>query len=107
LCDNRSLSLLVTLVVQQFIVMDSRDNCATALTTLSKGTVIHSADRVVRLNHDIAIGHKLAITDIPSDDLVIKCGQTIGRATQDIALGDWIHSHNIRSVSMEAFTNAR
>ena len=107
MCDHCSFSLLVMLVVQQSIVMHSRDNCATALTTLSKDTGIHSADRVVRLNHDIAIEHKSAIADIPSDDLVIKYGQTIGRATQDIALGDWIHSHNIPSVSMEAFTSAR
>jgi hypothetical protein len=93
-------------VVQQFIVMHPRDNCATALTTLSKATVIRYSNRVIHLNHDIEIGHKFAITDIPSDALVIKYGQTIGRATQDIASGDWIHVHNIRSVYMEAFTNA-
>jgi hypothetical protein len=72
---NRILSLLVILVVQQFIVMHSRDNCATALTTLSKATIIRYSNRVIRLNHDIEIGHKFAITDIPSDALVIKvCG---------------------------------
>lgn len=47
--DHRSPSLLVSLVIQQFIVMDSRDNCATALTTLSKGTVIHYADLAVKI----------------------------------------------------------
>jgi hypothetical protein len=107
LFGNRIPLLLVILVIQQFIVMHSHDNCATALTTLSKGTVLHYTDRVVRLNHDIELGHKFAITDISSDDFVIKYGQAIGRATQDIALGDWVHIHNIRSVYMEAFTNVR
>lgn len=107
LVDDCILSLLAILVIQRFIVMHSRDNCATAVTTLSKATVIRSSDRVVRLNHESGIGHEFAITCIPSDALVIKYGQTIGRATPDIAPGDWIHVHNIRSVYMEAFTDAR
>jgi hypothetical protein len=107
LVDDCVLSLLAILVIQQFIVMHSRDNCATALTTFSKETVIRYSDRVVRLNHEIGIGHEFAITCILSDALIIKYGQTIGRATQDIAPGDWIHVHKIRSVYMETFTDAR
>ena len=106
-CDNRRVSCLVIFVIQQFIVMHSRDNCATALTSLPKGTTVTYSNRVIRLNHDIALGHKFAIVDISIEALVVKYGQTIGRATQDIACGDWIHVHNLRSVYMEAFTNAR
>lgn len=40
-------------------------------------------------------GHKVALCDIPAGTEVIKYGFPIGRATQDIAEGEWVHSHNL------------
>ncbi len=40
-------------------------------------------------------GHKVALCDIPAGAEVIKYGFPIGRATQDIAKGEWVHSHNL------------
>ena len=93
-------------LVQSFIVMNARDNCATALTTLPKDTIVHINGVDVRLNQEIEIGHKFAITDNHTGNLIVKYGQTIGRATKNIAQGEWIHIHNIRSVYMEAFEYA-
>ena len=45
----------------------------------------------------IPAGHKQALRDIPEGEFVIKYGQIIGRATQDIKAGEWVHSHNLRS----------
>lgn len=45
----------------------------------------------------IPAGHKQALCDIAKGDFVIKYGQIIGRATQDIKAGEWVHSHNLRS----------
>lgn len=45
----------------------------------------------------IARGHKIALCDIKKGDLVVKYGAPIGRATEDIAKGEWVHSHNLRS----------
>lgn len=45
----------------------------------------------------IPAGHKFALCDIKKDEFVIKYGQVIGRATEDIKKGEWVHSHNLRS----------
>ncbi len=40
-------------------------------------------------------GHKVALRPIASGEEVIKYGFPIGRATKDIAEGEWVHSHNL------------
>lgn len=40
-------------------------------------------------------GHKVALHSIRKGEPVIKYGFPIGRATQDIAEGEWVHSHNL------------
>ena len=45
----------------------------------------------------IPAGHKYALKDIKQGDYVIKYGEIIGRATQDIAKGEWVHTHNVKS----------
>jgi (2R)-sulfolactate sulfo-lyase subunit alpha len=47
---------------------------------------------------DIPLGHKLALRDIPAGTEVIKYGRPIGRATQPIARGAWVHTHNLRTM---------
>ncbi len=46
---------------------------------------------------DIAAGHKIARKSIAKGEYVIKYGEIIGKATKDIAEGDWVHSHNLAS----------
>jgi hypothetical protein len=40
-------------------------------------------------------GHKVAILPIKAGEAVVKYAQAIGRATEDIAPGTHIHSHNL------------
>lgn len=40
-------------------------------------------------------GHKVALRPIAKGEEVIKYGFPIGRATQDIVEGEWVHSHNL------------
>lgn len=42
-------------------------------------------------------GHKIALTDIPEGEFVIKYGFPIGIASKDIAKGEWVHSHNLKT----------
>ena len=46
---------------------------------------------------DIPAGHKFALKEIAKGEYVIKYGEIIGRATQDIACGEWVHTHNVKS----------
>lgn len=60
---------------------------------------IHPADNVAVIltdNNPVAPrGHKIALRNIAKGEPVVKYGFPIGRATQDIAEGEWVHSHNI------------
>lgn len=46
---------------------------------------------------DIPAGHKVALCDIQKGGFVYKYGEVIGRATQNIRAGEWVHTHNLRS----------
>ena len=46
---------------------------------------------------EIPAGHKFAIRDIRSGEYIIKYGEIIGRATSDIKVGEWVHTHNVKS----------
>jgi altronate hydrolase len=45
----------------------------------------------------IAPGHKIALLRISKGEQVVKYGEVIGRATEDIAEGAWVHVHNLVS----------
>ncbi|MBQ7975649.1 MAG: altronate dehydratase [Clostridia bacterium] len=42
-------------------------------------------------------GHKYALRDIKKGENVIKYGNPIGRATEDIKAGEHVHSHNLKT----------
>ncbi|MBE5817008.1 MAG: altronate dehydratase [Clostridiales bacterium] len=68
--------------------------------------IINEKDNVaveLKGNDKISAGHKFARYDIKKGDLIIKYGQVIGRATQDIKAGDWVHTHNVKSHLDESF----
>jgi altronate dehydratase small subunit len=80
--------------------LHSDDNVLVALEGISPGPVA-----VVGLKHpknilaveSIAHGHKLALRSLKTGDVVLKYGVPIGFASQPIAAGAWVHTHNCRS----------
>ena len=84
------------------IVMSGEDNVATALENLGanravevrKGTEL----KTTILKEDIPFGHKFATEAILIGTSVIKYGQVIGAATQDIQEGAHAHVHNVESL---------
>ncbi len=62
--------------------------------------IINQKDNVgVTLNGkgEIPAGHKFALRDIPKGEYVVKYGEIIGRASQEIKEGEWVHTHNVKS----------
>ncbi len=62
--------------------------------------IINEKDNVaveLKGNDKIPAGHKVARRDIAKGEFVIKYGQIIGRAKEDIKAGDWVHTHNVKS----------
>ena len=83
------------------VVLNSKDNVATALTELEAGeVVVVEVDKngiTVTLVDSIPFGHKFSLTDIKLDSAIMKYGEIIGKATTDIKLGQHVHVHNVAS----------
>ena len=85
-----------------FIIIDSKDNVAIALNDIERGTPL----RLQRSRHVVNIvakqkvpfGHKFATERIGKGQAIRKYGETIGKATKPIRSGDWIHTHNLKSI---------
>ena len=77
----------------------SNDNVATLLDDASVGASVAmlGGDRTFVARDAIAVGHKVALTDIAIDAAIVKFNVPIGRATRDIAAGEWVHLHNCAS----------
>jgi altronate dehydratase small subunit len=84
---------------QAVIVVDERDNVATALRPLEEGESIQvnigDRSKSLTVRQRIAFGHKVALTDIEVGQPVIKYGEEIGLATSRILAGEHIHVHNV------------
>jgi altronate hydrolase len=73
------------------------DNVAVAVEPLHEGTEVAVDGARVVLAEDIPAGHKLALAPLAEGDAVRKYGFVIGEATQPVAAGTWVHSHNLRT----------
>lgn len=49
------------------------------------------------VNHAIPFGHKFALKPIHSGEPVVKYGEVLGLASQEILPGDYVHVHNLES----------
>ena len=83
------------------IVIDGKDNVATALESLKRGTEVFvkvgdAAEKIILLT-DIPLGHKLALRDIEKGDSVVKYGEPIGRTLTKIERGEHVHVYNVVS----------
>jgi altronate hydrolase len=89
------------------IRLDGRDNVVTALADLPAGSqvAVPGEERAVTLLEAIAFGHKVALTDLAVGDPVVKYGHPIGRVTQPIRAGQWVHSHNLVTGQVEPQTD--
>ena len=54
-------------------------------------------NRIDNVDVNLEDGHKYAICDIPSGTDIIKYGNPIGHATEDIVAGELVHTHNVKT----------
>src|SRR5262245_53993388 len=82
-------------------LLDPSDDVATALVDLPAGTRLTLRNGMfacdVTIAEPIALGHKFAVHAIGAGQRVRKYGEAIGRAMGDIAVGAWVHVHNLES----------
>ena len=86
---------------QKAVILNTKDNVATALADLKAGDTLElevgGETKEVRLTTDIPFGHKFSLSKIEPNSPVIKYGEIIGVSTATIKPGDYVHIHNVVS----------
>lgn len=84
------------------VALSPSDNVATALEDIpadSTAAVRRGGEILnILVLQTIPFGHKLALQALHAGETVIKYGQAIGLATQDIGAGCHVHVHNLESL---------
>lgn len=87
---------------QSAIMIDEKDNVATALRQLEEGRSVRveiGDDAVeVTLLQTIAFGHKFALSDVQPGEPIVKYGEIMGLATKKILKGEHTHVHNVEGL---------
>lgn len=84
--------------MRQTIKIHDRDNVAIAVTPLNADVRIGNGAGEVVTASEIPRGHKIALTKFEPGQPIVKYGFPIGRATQEIHAGNWVHTHNLETM---------
>ncbi|HEX7106805.1 MAG TPA: altronate dehydratase family protein [Acidothermaceae bacterium] len=77
------------------ISLHDEDSVGIARRSIAAGTSLVGAAGAIRVPVDVPAGHKVALAEVRAGEPVRKYGQPVGVATQDIHVGDHVHSHNL------------
>lgn len=85
--------------VHRTLMMKPSDKVAVALSKIEKNTIVQVISQtkkyVIELQDDIQFGHKFAVVPIKKGEDILKYGEVIGVASEDIAEGEHVHIHNL------------
>ena len=83
------------------MIIDPQDNVAVAIEPIAAGETVtyacNGSEVTLKALQDITIYHKLAVRDITKGEPIMKYGQHIGIAAEDIKAGAHVHVHNVAS----------
>lgn len=81
------------------IHINDADNVVVAIEDIKKGDmveyVVDEEKKSFEALDDVRIYHKVAKVEIEKDEHVIKYGEHIGLASDDIKIGEHVHTHNV------------
>lgn len=84
------------------LLMDPADNVVTCVADIPAGSAVtyRNGNEILSLTagENIPYCHKIALVDIPQGSSVIKYGESLGHATQDIQKGHWVSHNNLVSI---------
>jgi altronate hydrolase len=73
------------------LLLNPADNVAVALATLEVGA---ETPEGVTTTKRVPRGHKFSVRPVRAGEAIVKFGQVIGFAKQDLPAGEWVHEHN-------------
>ncbi|HEV8310131.1 MAG TPA: altronate dehydratase family protein [Methylomirabilota bacterium] len=80
---------------EKAIILHPEDDVAIAKAPIPAGTILEDGPERTTVRCDIRPGHKLARRPRAAGESVRRYGQVIGFATQAIAQGEHVHTHNL------------
>ncbi len=87
------------MTARRAIRMHQKDNVATTVEEVKSGDPVQISpggeNQTLKAIEDIPFGFKIATEEIPQGMLIIKYGDTIGKAGRPIAQGALVHVHNL------------
>ncbi len=89
---------------KRLLLLRPTDNVCVAGTAIAAGTRLLIDGVQAELDRDAPTGFKIARFPIAASDQVFKHGAPIGSATADIAPGEIVHTHNLKSDYIETYT---
>ncbi|MEC3909289.1 aldo/keto reductase [Sphingobium sp. CR2-8] len=88
----------------RLILLHPDDNVMICVRPIEAGDILPASGGTIPAREGIAIGHKVARIALHAGDKVIKYGAPIGSMTGDVATGDWVHMHNMKSDYISSHT---
>lgn len=89
--------------VHKFLIHNKGDHVGVATRNIKSGEkvigVYMDDDSTIEVvaKGDIPLGHKIALVQLGANEPVIKYGIQIGLTTTEWAIGDYVHTHNIKT----------
>jgi len=84
------------------LIMNPKDNVATTVEEIQPGDQVRISQggeiRTLTAIEAIPFGFKIALEEIPQGALILKYGDTIGKAGRAIAKGTLVHVHNLEGI---------
>ncbi|MFN0087524.1 MAG: UxaA family hydrolase [Blastocatellia bacterium] len=80
---------------KQILQLNTKDNVGVVRTPITAGMEVVVNGEKVTARDTIAPGHKIALRPVAQDAVIHKYGETIGKATEPIEAGAWVHTHNV------------
>ena len=75
------------------------DNVVIAIRQITKGEdVVVDGVKLLPAAEDVAASHKIALIDIKTGGAIIRYGEPIVQAKDDIRKGQWVHVHNTQPI---------
>lgn len=91
---------------RRVLLLHPQDNCLIACTPIAKGTRLRRDNGEITLAQDVALGHKIARQALHMGDKVLRLGAVIGSVTREVAPGEHLHLHNLKSDYLPTYTRA-
>jgi altronate dehydratase small subunit len=87
------------MTAKRAILMHPKDNVSTTVEEVQPGDPVQISgsgeSRTLTAIEAIPFGFKIAVEEIPQGALIVKYGETIGKAGRSIPKGALVHVHNL------------